>query len=126
MTRVFCVLRLDGIKRYPSINRRYILKHGFIVRMGKHPETRRNMKQQNVTLTADRWIRLPARGHCPDTGLSRATFYNLIAANRIRSACLRKPGCLKGQRLVYLPSVLALLNDAADAEALRHTEQVQA
>jgi hypothetical protein len=25
-----------------------------------------------------RWIRLPTRGHCPHTGLSRAAYYELI------------------------------------------------
>jgi hypothetical protein len=66
-----------------------------------------------------RWIRLPTRGHCPDTGLSRPAFYQLIAAGRIRSACIRQPGAIRGQRLVFLPSVMALLDAAAEAEAKR-------
>ena len=56
-----------------------------------------------------KWIRLPTKGHCPHTGLSRAAFYELIKANQIKSACLKKPGALRGIRLVWLPSVMAYL-----------------
>jgi hypothetical protein len=62
-----------------------------------------------------RWIRMPTRGHCPETGLSRAAAYQLIAAGKIRSACIRKPGASRGQRLIYLPSVLEFLDRCADA-----------
>lgn len=57
----------------------------------------------------DRWFRLPTKGRCPYTGLSRAWFYAAIKAGQIKSACLRQPGKLTGVRLVYLPSVLALI-----------------
>lgn len=66
-----------------------------------------------------RWIGLPTRGRCPDTGLSRAHFYQLIDDGRIRSACIRQPGAIRGRRLVYLPSVLEFLDRAADAETVR-------
>ena len=56
------------------------------------------------------WIRLPTRGQCPYTGLSRGTFYNLIHRGAIKSASLRQPGQLTGTRLVWLPSVFDLLN----------------
>ena len=56
------------------------------------------------------WIRLPVQGHCPHSGLSRATYYELIKDGRIRSANLRKPGALRGIRLVWLPSVMAYLD----------------
>jgi hypothetical protein len=57
-----------------------------------------------------KWIRLPVRGRCPHTGLSRAAYYELIKANRIRTANLRKPGALRGTRLVWLPSIMAYLD----------------
>ena len=63
-----------------------------------------------------RWIRLPSRGHCPETGLSRAAAYQLIAAGKIKSACIRKPGAVRGQRLVFLPSVLEFLDRCAESE----------
>lgn len=53
-----------------------------------------------------KWIRLPTRGLCPYTSLSRATYYQLIKDGKIKSASLKKPGCLTGVRLVWLPSVL--------------------
>jgi hypothetical protein len=65
------------------------------------------------------WIGVPSRGHCPVTGLSRPHVYQLIDAGLIRSACLRKPGAIRGRRLIYLPSVLAYLNKCADAETAR-------
>jgi len=64
-----------------------------------------------------RWIRLPSRGHCPECGLSRAAAYQLITAGKIKSACIRKPGAVRGQRLVYLPSVLEFLDRCAEKEA---------
>lgn len=60
-----------------------------------------------------KWIRLPARGHCPHTGLSRAAFYELIKANKIRTASLKKPGAIRGARLVWLPSIMAYLEQFA-------------
>lgn len=59
---------------------------------------------------AAKWIRLPVRGHCPHTGLSRAAYYELIQANKIRTASLRRPGALRGTRLVWLPSIMAYLD----------------
>lgn len=64
-----------------------------------------------------RWIRLPTRGYCPETGLSRAAAYQLIAAGKIKSACIRKPGAVRGQRLVFLPSVLEFLDRCAEGES---------
>ncbi len=58
----------------------------------------------------ERWIRLPTKGRCPHTGLTRATFYELINAGAIRSASLKKKGRIKGIRLVWLPSVLGYID----------------
>ena len=57
-----------------------------------------------------KWIRIPTRGHCPHAGLSRAAYYELIKANKIRTANIRKPGALRGTRLVWLPSIMAYLD----------------
>ena len=59
---------------------------------------------------AAKWIRLPTRGRCPHTGLSRAAYYELIKANRIRTANLKRPGALRGTRLVWLPSIMTYLD----------------
>ena len=66
----------------------------------------------------ERWIRIPTKGRCPETGLTRPHFYQLINAGAIKSACLKKPGNLTGVRLVWLPSVLAYIE--------RHVETVKA
>ena len=57
------------------------------------------------------FIRLPvgrgARG--PYTGLSRAYIYQLINERKIKSVSLRKPGCLRGVRLIHLASLKSYL-----------------
>jgi rubredoxin len=60
---------------------------------------------QPATATNERWIRIPSKGYCPHCGLSRSHFFDLIKENKIRSVSLRKPGNIKGPRLVWLPSV---------------------
>jgi hypothetical protein len=60
------------------------------------------------------WIRLPPVGQrCPLTGLSRSTINTLILASPenghkppVRSICLRKPGRVRGARLIHLQSLL--------------------
>jgi hypothetical protein len=64
-----------------------------------------------------RWIRVPTRGHCPHAGLSRAAYYELIKDGKIRSASVRRPGALRGMRLVWLPSVMAYLDRFATGGA---------
>jgi hypothetical protein len=64
-----------------------------------------------------KWIRLPTRGRCPHTGLSRAAYYELIKASRIRTANLKRPGALRGTRLVWLPSIMTYLDRFATGGA---------
>jgi hypothetical protein len=78
--------------------------------------TERSRKATAPTTYPPRWIRLPTRGHCPECGLSRAAAYNLIQEGKIKSACIRKPGAVRGQRLVFLPSVLEFLDRCAERE----------
>jgi hypothetical protein len=67
------------------------------------------------------FIRLPKSGLCPWTGLSRAKLNQLIlptASNGhkppVKSVCLRKPGAIKGARLVHLSSLLAYLHSNSE------------
>lgn len=62
----------------------------------------------------ERWIRLPSKGRCPFTGMSRSKYYQLIQAGQIRSASLREPGKLTGCRLVWLPSVFDFIEKHVD------------
>ncbi len=43
------------------------------------------------------------------TGISRSYAYLLASEGKIESACIRRPGCIRGKRLWYVPSVLKFL-----------------
>ena len=71
------------------------------------------------------FIRLPKRGQCPITGLSRSKIYDLISPNEgndfkppVKSVSLRKPGQIKGTRLVVLQSLLDYLRH--EVEVFQH------
>jgi len=62
------------------------------------------------------WIRMPTRGKCPHTGLSRSGLYQLVspcAANGytppVRSVVLRRRGMVRGTRLISYDSLMAYL-----------------
>ena len=62
------------------------------------------------------FIRLPKRGQCPITGLSRSKLYDLISPNegngfkpQVLSVSLRRRGQTKGTRLIVLQSLLDYL-----------------
>lgn len=59
--------------------------------------------------TNERWVRLPTKGHQPDTGLGRSFIYGLIREGEVKTANIRKPGSAYGVRLVWLPSLLAYI-----------------
>ena len=67
------------------------------------------------------FIRLPIKGLCPITGLSRSKIYELILPSEannykppVTSVSLRKTGQLKGTRLVVLQSLLNYLRDEVE------------
>ena len=71
------------------------------------------------------FIRLPKLGLCPITGLSRSKIYTLILPHEdndfrppVRSVSLRKPGQIKGTRLVVLQSLLDYLRH--EVEVFQH------
>jgi hypothetical protein len=47
-------------------------------------------------------------------GLSRTTLLELSEAELIRTVAIRKPGAIKGIRLVYLPSLYSYLENLAE------------
>jgi hypothetical protein len=68
------------------------------------------------------FIRLPIKGLCPITGLSRSKIYELILPSEsnnykppVKSVSLRKPGQIKGTRLIVLQSLLDYLRDEVEA-----------
>jgi len=71
--------------------------------------------------TKPEWIRLPEKGRCPYTGLSRSVLYNLVAPCAenghkppVRSVSLRRKGCVRGVRLIDYRSLLAFLDSQSD------------
>lgn len=71
------------------------------------------------TANIERWIRLPQKGRCPATGLTRPHLYQLIKEGQIKSACLKQPGKLTGVRLIWLPSVIAYIERHIDRQSNR-------
>jgi hypothetical protein len=63
------------------------------------------------------FIRVPTRGLCPWTGISRAKFYELIRSGKIKTVCLRKRGAARGTRLIHLQSLLSYLETQMEGGA---------
>lgn len=69
----------------------------------------------SVSACLERWIRIPARGLESSSGLTRPFLYELIRAGEIKSASLkRKPGALRGVRVIWLPSLMAYIERFAE------------
>lgn len=71
--------------------------------------------------SAPEFIRLPKRGPCPYSGLSRAKLNQLILrcpANgfrpQVKSISLRRPGAMRGARLIVLSSLIAYLHSLVE------------
>lgn len=70
-----------------------------------------------ISTTSEReFLRLPKSGQCPITGLTRSKLYDLISPSEdngfkppVKSVSLRKPGQIKGTRLIVLQSLLDYL-----------------
>ena len=67
------------------------------------------------------FLRLPKSGQCPITGLTRSKLYDLISPNEdngfkppVKSVSLRKPGQIKGTRLIVRQSLLDYLYREVD------------
>ena len=76
----------------------------------------------------DIWVRLPRPGgRCPYTGLSRSGLFELVRASRgrIKSVVLKKPGAIRGVRLIHLQSLQSHLSNLAGLhEAGAHEQEV--
>ncbi len=85
--------------------------------MRSYPVTQEHDTSMEVDMVGykivDKWIRIPSRGLEPHSGLSRAFIYGLIREGKIRSACLKKNGALRGVRTVNLSSLLGYLEKHA-------------
>jgi hypothetical protein len=62
------------------------------------------------------WGRLPRPGQRLE-GMSRSYLYELIKAGKIRSHVIRKGHCVRGIRLLHVPSIRAFIAAQADEAA---------
>jgi len=88
----------------------------------KTPATNRTVasdSKPDLTKYPDRWFKPPVRGYDPTTGLTRPALYDLAKAGKIKTACIRRPGAIRGNRLFHAGSCLAFLDAEAAATALR-------
>lgn len=67
--------------------------------------------RDNAVTTGD-WQRIPSRGYLQ--GLSRSYIFGLIKAGKIKTANIVQPGCVKGVRLLYMPSLTAFIERHID------------
>lgn len=68
-------------------------------------------------LRTEDWARLPKPGDRM-MDMTRSTLYEIIQdpASGVRSAVIRKPGRVRGIRLIYMPSLYAYLSRLAGLE----------
>ena len=69
----------------------------------------RNMNANQIVNGAgtEVWDRLPNKGYY--LGMSRPYIYQLINRGDVKTALIKSPGCVRGIRLVWRPSVLAFI-----------------
>lgn len=78
-------------------------------------------KQRAAALLLERagtvpvWVRAPARGLEPHTGLSRGRMYALYRDGLVRTASLRPKGAVRGVRLFHLQSLLDYIDGCEEA-----------
>ena len=88
-------------------------------------------KSETINIKPE-YIRLPTRGLCPFTGLSRSKLYELILASEtnnynppVKSVSLRKKGQIKGTRLIVLQSLLDYLKKEVETFQQSIEKEVQ-
>ena len=86
---------------------------------------------ENINIKPE-YIRLPTKGLCPFTGLSRSKLYELILASEtnnyippVKSVSLRKKGQMKGTRLIVLQSLLDYLKKEVETFQQSIEKEVQ-
>lgn len=67
-----------------------------------------------LKISNERWIRMPKKGYCDWCGLSRSHLFGLISEGKVRSVSLKKPGNMRGVRLVWLPSVFEYIEQEGE------------
>lgn len=71
--------------------------------------------QKVAELENEQWMRMPRPG-TRFYGLCRTTLDQLCMRGTIRSAVVKKPGAVRGIRLLYLPSLETYLNTLSEEQ----------
>jgi hypothetical protein len=75
-----------------------------------------NVVQPNGQVRPE-WIRLPKEGGtCPHSGLTRSYLANLLRNRLVKSKVLRRPGAIRGVRLVSYDSLMAYIGNATEGQ----------
>lgn len=77
-------------------------------------------KNYTVLPEDKRWIRLPVGQEVePHCGLRRTALANLVkrSKGKIRQVSLRQPGLRRGNRLIWLPSLMEYLHELANEQS---------
>ena len=65
--------------------------------------------------TLPAYIRMPQPGNaCPITGLRRGALYALAQAGKVKTCTIRRPGSMRGIRLVNVESLLLYVASCTD------------
>lgn len=71
-------------------------------------QTRRK-RTTNPEPAAPGWARIPTRGTLPGCPFSRGAIYALIKQGKVRTASVPVQGNKRGIRMIWLPSLLAIV-----------------
>jgi len=72
-------------------------------------------KLKEAELANEHWVRLPRPGD-RFYGLCRSTLDQLCLRGTLRSVVLKKPGAIRGIRLLYLPSLDGYLHNLSEEQ----------
>jgi hypothetical protein len=76
------------------------------------------LKSEVQEIIAGRTHWVPVEEAMAASGIGRSRLYQLLdEAPEIKSLSLKRRGCTKGRRLIYLPSLLDFMSSLADRQA---------
>lgn len=96
---------------------------GLVPGVNPQPSNTRGPAARLAAPVLPEWIRIPPPGKAePLTGLRRNVLYDLVNARAVRSVAIRKPGAIRGVRLIETRSLLAYLDRLAEEQAAEPAE----
>lgn len=77
-----------------------------------------NVANNNQAAFRPEWIRLPKEGStCPFSGLSRSYLADLVRRREVPSKALRRPGTVRGVRLICYEGLMAFIRNSKGESA---------